>query len=66
MVSSNQRAIHEGLSKVIGSSNRGFASTDPERQPTIVTQGGKKPAPDKTVPATGSTAVPGGQEASRR
>lgn len=66
MVSSNQRAIYQGLNKVIGSSNRGFASIDPERQPPIVTQGGKTPAPDKVVPAPGSTAVGGGQGAPRR
>jgi hypothetical protein len=29
---SNQRAINQGNAKVIGSSNRGFASMDPERQ----------------------------------
>lgn len=35
---SNQRNINEGIRKVIGSSNRGFATMDPERQPRIVTQ----------------------------
>jgi hypothetical protein len=38
MVSSNQRSINEGISKVIGSSNRGFITLDPERQPRIVDQ----------------------------
>ena len=47
MVSTNQRHIYEGIRKVIGSSNRGFASIDPERQRGIVTQGGKV-APDST------------------
>lgn len=47
MVSSNQRSINEGIRKVIGSSNRGFATKDPERQPRIVTQ------PAKAVPAGG-------------
>lgn len=41
MVSSNQRSINEGIRKGVGSSNRGFASIDPERQRGIVTQGGK-------------------------
>lgn len=41
MVPTNQRNIYEGIRKVIGSSNRGFASIDPERQGGIVTQGGK-------------------------
>lgn len=49
MVSSNQRSINEGIRKVIGSSNRGFATKDPERQPRIVTQ------PAKAVPASGKT-----------
>jgi hypothetical protein len=44
MVSSNQRSINEGIRKVIGSSNRSFATTDPERQPRIVTQPAR-PAP---------------------
>ncbi len=65
MGSSNQRAIYQGLSKVIGSSNRGFASIDPERQPPIVTQAGKKPAPEKSPPATQSTPVGARQKASR-
>lgn len=41
MVSTNQHHLYEGIRKVIGSSNRGFASIDPERQRSIVTQGGK-------------------------
>jgi hypothetical protein len=49
MVSSNQRSINEGIRKVIGSSNRGFATMDPERQPRIVTQAAK------AVPASGKT-----------
>ncbi len=36
MVSSNQPSITEGILKVVGSSNRGFATTDPERQPRII------------------------------
>ena len=40
MVSTNQRHVHEGIRKVIGSSNRGFASIDPERQRGFVAQGG--------------------------
>lgn len=47
MVSSNQRSIYEGIRKVVGSSNRGFSSPDPERQPRIVTQG------PKAVPGSG-------------
>ena len=39
MVSTNQRNIHQGIRKVIGSSNRGFVSIDPERQRGIGTQG---------------------------
>jgi hypothetical protein len=39
MVSSNQRSIYEGIRKVIGSSNRGFITLDPERQPRAATQG---------------------------
>jgi hypothetical protein len=46
MVSSNQRSINEGIRKVIGSSNRSFATTDPERQPRIVTQPAR-PAPTR-------------------
>lgn len=49
MVSSNQRSINEGIRKVIGSSNRGFATMDPERQPRIVTQ------PARAVPASAKT-----------
>ena len=41
MVSSNQRSIHEGIRKVVGSSNRGFITLDPERQPRIITQPAK-------------------------
>ena len=41
MVSSNQRSIYQGIQKVVGSSNRGFSSLDPERQPRIVTQAAK-------------------------
>lgn len=48
MVSSNQRSIYEGIRKVVGSSNRGFITLDPERQPRIVTQ------PAKAAPATGA------------
>lgn len=49
MVSSNQRSIYEGIRKVVGSSNRGFVTLDPERQPRIVTQ------PAKATPAPGAT-----------
>ena len=45
MVSSNQRSIYESIGKVVGSSNRGFNSPDPERQCRIVTQPAGKPAP---------------------
>lgn len=45
MVSSNQRSIYEGIQKVVGSSNRGFISLDPERQVRIATQ-----APKATMP----------------
>lgn len=38
MVSSNKSSITEGIRKVIGSSNRGFATTDPERQSRIGTR----------------------------
>lgn len=48
MVSSNQRSINEGIRKVVGSSNRGFITLDPERQPRIVTQAAK------AAPATGA------------
>lgn len=41
MVSNNQRSINEGIRKVVGSSNRGFITLDPERQPRIVTQPAK-------------------------
>lgn len=39
---SNQSSINQGIRKVIGSSNRGFASMDPERQRAIF---GQEPAP---------------------
>ncbi|MDB5944346.1 MAG: hypothetical protein JWQ13_3912 [Ramlibacter sp.] len=40
---SSQRSINQGIAKVIGSSNRGFASMDPERQcDSIYTQPGKE------------------------
>ena len=48
MVCSNQRSIYEGIEKVVGSSNRGFISLDPERQARIVTQS------PKATPATGA------------
>ena len=48
MVSSNQRNIYQGIRKVVGSSNRGFVTLDPERQPRIVTQ------PAKATPAPGA------------
>lgn len=48
MVSSNQRSINEGIRKVVGSSNRGFATMDPERQPRIVTQAAKAVPAGKT------------------
>lgn len=38
MVPINQRRINEGIAKVAGSSNRGFITLDPERQPRAVTQ----------------------------
>lgn len=47
MVSSNQRSINDGIRKVIGSSNRGFASMDPERQRPIVAQLGSTADPGK-------------------
>jgi hypothetical protein len=47
MVCSNQRSIYEGISKAVGSSNRGFVTLDPERQCRIVTQ------PAKAAPPTG-------------
>lgn len=41
MVSSNQRSIYQSIQKVVGSSNRGFISLDPERQARIGTLGAK-------------------------
>ena len=38
MVFSNQRSINEGIRKVVGSSNRGFITLDPERRPRITPQ----------------------------
>lgn len=66
MVSSNQRSIYEGIRKVVGSSNRGFVSLDPERQPRIVTQPAKAGSPAGAVsdfrspPARPGTAASGG------
>ena len=40
----NQRSINEGIRKVIGSSNRGFASMDPERQKVTPPQVRETPA----------------------
>jgi hypothetical protein len=61
MVSSNQRSINAGIRKVIGSSNRGFATMDPERQPRIVTQPAKTVAAGgKADPAQGKVATDGG------
>jgi hypothetical protein len=54
---SNQRSIYQGIPHdVPGSSNRGFISLDPERQPCIVTQPpkAKKPA----APAAGEFRTP--------
>jgi hypothetical protein len=45
---SNQRSIYEGIGKVVGSSNRGFLSLDPERQCRIVTQPAAAAAPAGT------------------
>lgn len=57
MVSSNQRSINEGIRKVIGSSNRGFATLDPERQPRGFTQVAKAvPAGGKADPASATQA----------
>jgi uncharacterized protein len=41
MASSNQGKGRQGSSKQVGSSNRGFASMDPNRQREIASQGGK-------------------------
>lgn len=50
-MSINQRSIYQGIAHdVPGSSNRGFISLDPERQPRIVTQ----PAKAKTATAAAS------------
>jgi hypothetical protein len=50
-VSINQRSIYQGIAHNIpGSSNRGFISLDPERQPRIVTQ----PPKAKTATAAAS------------
>ena len=44
MVCPNQRSIYESIQKVVGSSNRGFISLDPERQPRITTQAARPAA----------------------
>ena len=50
-MSINQRSIYQGIPHdVPGSSNRGFISLDPERQPRIVTQ----PPKAKTATAAAS------------
>lgn len=72
MGTGNQRSIYERLGKVVGSSNRGFVSIDPERQPCIVTRSASKPAPGPIVPGapgttgTGNNTVRSGQTAARR
>lgn len=65
MVSSNQRSINEGISKVTGSSNRGFITLDPERQPRIVTQAVKAtPAGGKASEFRSPQSRPGTQASS--
>ena len=51
----NQRSINEGIRKVIGSSNRGFASMDPERQKVSAPQ--VREAPAKGDSSGGAAAV---------
>lgn len=60
MVCSNQRSIYEGIQKVVGSSNRGFISLDPERQARIVTP------PPKATPAARPGTIASGSTSSRR
>ncbi|MFC5500204.1 hypothetical protein ACFPOE_21860 [Caenimonas terrae] len=52
MACNNQRSIYEGISKVVGSSNRGFITLDPERQCRIATQ------PAKALPGAGAMGEP--------